>query len=169
MGPILEHSSIAASVKPQSSHPTSIDSTNAGSSSNAPAHSPASSPSESFLGCGELHKENAAAFIAIGEAVPVHSTKEQDFKPRARLEPEHGTADDSASEEGDEEHWQLDEAADCLENPKLSEQLTATKDAITLADIFLRAREHNFHVPSSYPREDHGTNSGALSEHMLRF
>ncbi|TGO52103.1 hypothetical protein BOTNAR_0335g00140 [Botryotinia narcissicola] len=90
----------------------------------------------------ELSVEDAERMMARGQAVPVNEKEKHELGK----EYEHDDSSDTESEEGDEEAWALDEAADKSGPVTPSEE--STQDANELVDVFVRN-----HPPPAYSAE----------------
>lgn len=90
----------------------------------------------------ELSAEDAERMMARGQAVPVNEKEKHELEK----EYEHDDSSDTESEEGDEEAWVLDEAADRSGPVTPSEE--STQDANELVDVFVRD-----HPPPAYSAE----------------
>lgn len=98
----------------------------------------------------EVPDERADQLIAAGKAVPLDSKEELQIREKQQ---EDDDGDDTMSEEGDEEQWDLDDAVEAQESHTQSEE-GPEKDADALMDDFMRT-----HAPPAYTQ---GTARGRL-------
>ncbi|PQE05209.1 FAD binding domain protein [Rutstroemia sp. NJR-2017a BBW] len=103
----------------------------AGESSRAGAQNNSDDPPPEYV---EVSTEDASRLIAQGKAIPADTKEKHDFQTEERDEEDSDS--DSDSEQGDEEQWALDEAADRSRPSTPSGE--PTQDAGKLIDTFIR-------------------------------
>lgn len=108
-----------------------------GESSRAAALQDPNEPPPQYV---EVADDHADQLIASGEALPVDSKEEKKIRENQQDDDDA----DTASEEGDEEQWDLDDAAEQQLSHTQSEEETI-QDANVLADVFMRD-----HPPPAY-------------------
>jgi hypothetical protein len=137
----------AINARKASSNSSRTDNAGEGSS-RAPSHPVDEAPPEYV----EVPDHTADELIAAGKAVPA-DTKDPHLYDQDSKSPHNEADDDSLSEEGDEEQWELDEA---VSYPEPSDDAPA-EDIGLLTDTFMRN-----HPPPEYTPSETGLARGKL-------